>query len=343
MKGNGSSMRNVLKYFIDQGATVYLLHEEVHELTERLFIVKYQELTIPLRAYKLNFYSVHNSAFAQLITSNKLKSQSVLDAWEIPGPSTLVYTNLETAKTFIDQHGACVVKPIKGAHGDGITIGIKDTDSLQAAIQAAQAIYPEVLIQQQVAGDDHRLLFIDYRFVAAVKRIPAYAIGDGLNTVQQLVDNSNAKIKALWRDVRNGVDDADTSRGSTSPTPIDEIIAAKGKAILDQVPANGEKVQLLDKANVSLGGQTQDITDQVNTELTDKISELLRNISLPFCGVDVLSTDIGSSLDQHRSYVIELNAAPGLRLHELPTYGEPRQVCAMMAESLIAYYRAKAS
>lgn len=341
MKGNGSSMRTVLKHFINKGAEVYVVHENIGTNTERYFLVKYENLEIPLRAFNLNFYSVYNSHLARSITADKLNSAAMLQAWNIPQPDTLAYTDLAAAEAFLNEHSVCVVKPRNGAHGDGITTGVTDKEALERAIAAAQAIDTtgQVLLQQQVSGHDHRLLFIDYKFVAAVKRLPASIVGDGTQTIRQIVESSNARISALWQDIRSGVADADATRGSISKTPIAEIVAARGEAFLDKIPGNGETVQLLDKANVSLGGQTQDVTDQVHSELTAQLSTFLKKIELPLCGVDVLSTDISSSPDQNLSFVIELNAAPGLRLHELPTEGQSRPVCAMVADSLIQYYR----
>ncbi len=339
MKGNGSSMRTVLKCFIDMGATVSLLYEDLGAITERYFLVEYEGLTIPLRAYKLNFYSVFNSALAQAITSDKQRSQAILTTWELPTPETVTADDNAATHGLLAVHDRLVVKPRRGAHGDGITINVTDQAALNRAVQHAQLICPDVLVQQQVTGDDHRLLFIDYQFVAAVKRTPASTQGDGIHTVRQLVEASNQQKETLWASIRDGITGADSTPGSISKTPLGEIVAARGETFLDQVPTDGENVQLLDKANVSLGGQTQDITDQVDRQLTDSLTSVLRQIDLPFCGVDVISTDINSTTEEQKSYIIELNAAPGLRLHETPAKGQSRPVCAMMAKALIRHYR----
>lgn len=339
MKGNGASMRMVLEYFIGQGAAIYLLGEHTDNITERFFLVQYEELRIPLRAYNLSFYSVYNSALAQAITSDKLKSYSMLTAWSISTPETLLFSDNSSAGVFIDQYGPCVVKPAEGAHGDGITLGVSEAAMLQPALARAQIVYPQVLIQRQIVGNDHRLLFVDYEFVAAVKRLPASIVGDGRRSIRQIVEANNTQKSALWADIRSGVASADQTSGSTSKTPIDEIFTVHGAEFLERVPLAEEVVQLLNKANVSLGGQTEDVTDQVNGELAAQLSELLKHLGLPLCGIDVISTDITSPPAGHQSYVIELNSAPGLRLHELPAVGQPHHVCAMVAESLINYYR----
>jgi D-alanine-D-alanine ligase-like ATP-grasp enzyme len=339
MKGNGATVRTVLKYFIDKGATVYLLHESSQGIKERYFVVHYKDLEIPLSAHNLEFFSVYNSLLGCRILFDKFNAYHALTAWNIPAPATLLYTDDVDSDSFIKEHGAIVVKPRDGAHGAGITTDVRSYSALQSAVERAKNIKPEVLIQKQIAGDDHRLLFIDYNFVAAVKRVPATITGDGVQSVRQLVETSNAEKSILWSNIRSGVENADTSQGSTSKTPVEEIIAAKGKDFLEHIPKTGEPVRLLNKANVSLGGQTYDVTNSINHELIDRLSFLLKKFGVPFCGVDVLSADITSSLKDEKSYVIELNLAPGLRLHEHPAQGQPRHVCAMIAESLIKHYR----
>jgi len=338
MKGNGSSMRLVLKYFLDKGAEVELLHEDL-TFPERYYLVQYQGSQIPLRAARLNFWSTYNSFVAQTITINKDKTQVLLEAFRLPAPATQVYSDLSAAEKFLEEQGMLVVKPHRGAHGDGITTLVKDRTTLESAVQDAQRISEKVLLQQQVSGDDYRLLFLDYVCIAAVKRMPASITGDGKQTVRQLVEAGNQAKSVLWQKIRDGEIVDEEVRGSVSKTPLEEIIAVHGEEFLDTIPAAGEAVALVNKSNVSLGGQTQDVTTEINKELTEQVGKLLKSLDLRLCGVDVLSTDISSAPDARQSFVIELNAAPGLRLHELPTEGEPRSVCAQVAESLIKHYQ----
>jgi cyanophycin synthetase len=338
MKGNGSSMRMILKYFLNKGAQVYLVHEEVDPV-ERYYLVKYDGLTIPLRAAKLNFYSIYNSLLAQTITTDKYKTASFLKAFAVPTPDTILAGSAENNEVFHARYGAIVVKPRDGSHGEGITTNVESPDQLARAIDVARNIHKDVLLQQQVVGEDHRLLFIDGKMAAAVKRIPAFVIGDGISTVRQLIEQRNNTIAQLWEDIRSGAVSDEEVRGSVSKTPIEEVISAFGEAFLDTVPGPNEHTAVVRKANVSLGGQTEDITDTVSPELISSLENLLKHISLPICGVDVMSTDISAPLGSNQSYVIELNAAPGLKLHELPAVGTLRNVCAQVAESLINYYR----
>lgn len=339
MRGNGSSMRIILWYFISKGAVIELIDEELGKDIERFFIVHYDGFKIPLHSYSLNFHSVFNSAIALTITNDKLKTNAIMDAWGIPTPATMLYKDIKDAENFIAKNGLSLIKPRVGAHGDGITLSINDKITLEKAVIKAQTIHPDVLLQQQVSGKDYRLLFIDYKFVAAVERRPASVIGDGVSTIRDLIGSSNNKKSVLRAEIRSGVIGADESRGSISKTPVDEVVAAKGEAYLEIIPKKNQSITVLDKANVSLGGETFDVTDNINNELCKNISEMLQHIGLPLCGVDVLSTDISSPLSENQSKVIEINSAPGLRLHEFPTEGQQRRVCAMIAESLITYHK----
>lgn len=339
MKGNGSSMRHVLKYFIDKGGSVELAYESSAPSVERFFVVHYDGLSIPLRAWDLNFYCVFNSHLARTVASDKIAFQALFSESEVLVPAGILHTDISTTEAFLQNHNTIVVKPRSGAHGDGITVGVQNTESLRQAIDQAQTIHDQTLVQQQVTGDDFRLLFINHRFVAAVKRTPASITGDGIHSIRQLVEQANKQRIQTARNVRSGIQSADQTRGALSPTPLKEVVAARGEDFLEYLPSKGEIVQVVDKANVSLGGQTIDVTDQVNHKLTDALAKSLKNIGLSLCGVDIMSSDIGSDPSQQKSFVIELNAAPGLRLHELPTEGQSRPVCGMVAESLIEYYK----
>lgn len=338
LKGLGSSLRMVLKLFIDKGATIWLIHEQT-EPNERYFIVDHEGLRIPLRSAKLNFYSTFNSLFAQTATVDKLKTFALLSAYDLPTPATEAYIDVDQAEQFMKAHGSIVVKPLDGAHGDGITTNVSSSDELQKAIQNAKTINEHVLLQQQVSGRDFRLLFIDYEFIAAVERVPASVLGDGQSTVQALLEARNEEMDKLWKNIRSGsVEDSEVN-GSVSKTPIEEVLELHGQDFLSRVPGSGETVQVLDKANVSLGGQTRDVTEEVSPELTSSITQLLKEIDLPLCGVDVMSTDISAPVHKNISFIIELNAAPGLRLHQHPTYGPARPVCEAIVESLIKRYK----
>lgn len=341
MLGNGSSMRGVLRCFAEKGAKIFVLYDQKNaNHRERYFLVKYEELTIPLRAYRLNFTSSLNSLLAQTITTDKGKTWIVAKAYNLPVPETEKFVSYDFANSFLRRFHSVVVKPAKGSHGNGITVGIEDKGVLKQAVSEAQRLCPDVLIQQHIKGEDYRLLFVDYTFVAAVRRSPAEIVGDGTHTIHELVSSSNEERRKQWYAVRDGSLDGDKIVGSMSMTPLVEIERARGKAFLGTVPALGETVKLLDKANVSLGGQTEDVTDIVNTDLCKRIEKLLRSIDLPLCGVDIMSTDIASSPSEGKSFLIELNAAPGLRLHESPTIGTQRPVCGLVADALIRKYRA---
>lgn len=337
MKGNGSSARHLLKYFIEKGAQVMLIDECIQEnYVNRLFIIELDGLRIPVKSHKLNLYSALNSALSLDITNNKLRSFELLKQFNINTPYTCHYLPSMLLEEILKIAPALVVKPRVGSHGEGISVGVNNLKDLQKAINSALEVDDEVLIQQKVAGQDYRLLFIDYKFVAAVRRDPAKVTGDGKKNVEQLINDYNENISRVWENIRRGNETDDSIRGSVSKIPIQEVRDARDGDFLDYVPSVDEAVSVLDKANVSLGGQTEDVTDEVDTRLIKRLAVLLRHIDLPICGVDVISEDIGN---MDKSYVIELNGAPGLRLHEFPTIGKARPVLRLYAETLIKFYQ----
>lgn len=339
MKGNGASMRHVLKSFIDKGATVSLVDESLGEVIERFFQVEYQGLRIPLRAYDLKFYSAFNSFLAHTIAIDKLKTAHLLGVYDLPHPATQLASSEQANERFLQENTKVVVKPLTGSHGDGITTNVQDIDTLNRALDTARSIDSNVLLQQQLEGDDYRLLFVDYVFTAAVKRLPASIVGDGKLSVRQIVEANNRRLQKQIIGVRAGQVQEEDIKGSTSITPLQEISNVYGEDFLNSIPQAGERVTVLQKANISLGGEMHDVTDRVNQELISQLEGLLRAVDMPLCGVDVFSRDIGSPPSAGDSYIIELNDAPGLRLHELPTRGQPRLVCTEAAEALIKYYK----
>lgn len=326
----GSSARLVLKECINRGAEVYLLYDD--EAGERFFSIYYEDLIIPLRSNNLNLYTLLNSRYANAITTDKLKTYVHLLQNDIPTPKTVLYSDEKHALDFMTEHGRVVVKPLDGAHGEGITMHVETIEDLSKAVTHARQISEQVLLQKELLGDDFRLLFIDYAFVAAVKRVPAFVIGTGTETVAELVEQENNRKSQLLADLSSGKIDDSQALGSISTTPLEEIVSARGEDFLAYIPQANEHVALVDKANVSLGGQTVDVTDQVSADLVKKIESVMRAYDLALCGVDVLSTDISSSTD---SSVIEINSAPGLRLHECPYEGAKREISSLVVDKMI--------
>lgn len=219
-----------------------------------------------------------------------------------------------------------VIKPVNGNHGRGITVNINNYEDALVAFREAQKVSTSVIVEKYIKGDDYRLLVINHKLVAAAKRTPAHVVGDGKQTIQQLIDQVNS-------DPRRGYGHEKVLTAITVNELTLSLIKAKGYT-LDTVLAEGEIMQLKDTANLSTGGTAEDVTDIVhpaNVFMAERISKI---IDLDICGIDVSTTDISVPLSETGGAVLEVNAGPGFRMHLAPTTGLPRNVAAPVIDKL---------
>ncbi|WP_300456902.1 cyanophycin synthetase [Desulfobacula sp.] len=269
----------------------------------------------------------NTSAIAVEIADEKTRVKTHLKKAGIPVPKGQVVTTLEEAMTVFNEiNAAVVVKPDVGNHGNGSTINVIDTDQLKMAFYVAKAFYPDVIVEAYVHGGDFRLLVIDGKMVAAARREPAHIIGDGTSSIKELI----------------GIVNSGPLRGFghekvLTQIEIDEmterLLALRGFS-LDSRPEAGEKVYLKATANLSQGGTATDVTDEVNPEIRRMAERAARIIGLDCVGVDALAQDISLPLDSSGIKVVEVNAAPGFRMHLEPTNGQPRNVAVQMVDML---------
>ena len=219
-----------------------------------------------------------------------------------------------------------VIKPVGGNHGRGVTVHISSLEEAVAAFNQAKKISDKIIVEKHIFGDDYRLLVINNVLVAAAKRTPAHVIGDGSSSIKKLVEQINK----------------DPNRGYGHEKPLTKIILnehtknklkASGLSIHSIIP-KGEKIILKDTANLSTGGTSEDVTDFVhpsNISMAERISKI---IDLDICGIDVVTKDISQPLVETGGSVLEVNAAPGFRMHLQPTLGLPRNVAAPVVDKL---------
>ena len=226
-----------------------------------------------------------------------------------------------------------VTKPLDGAHGDGITVGITDKTTLTAALERAYAasISGRVALLQQMYSEavDLRILCINYKFVATVLRIPARVFGNGKDTIKAIIEQSNDKPDRGERYV---------ARLAT----IDVIEALEYVAITDnpdRIPHDGEEVLVLGKANYGSGGETENITDQTPDWLITLAEKVARTSRPPLCGVDILVSDIprrDSTIESLAPMINEVNKCPSLYIHEHPTNNQGSQVTKVFIDYLMS-------
>ncbi len=267
------------------------------------------------------------ACFAVEMAGDKNATKDMLQDAGIPVPKgTTVYT-IEELKKAVDWLGfPLVTKPLDGNHGKGATINIKNLKDAQKGFAEAQKFSEGVILEQFIEGFDFRILVINGKFVAAAMRTPAMVTGDGTSTISQLIERENS-------DPRRGIGHEKALTKIKVDKHTTNILKSQDLTTSSVLKA-GQVLYLKSTANISTGGTATDVTDLVdpyNILMAERIAGL---IGLDICGIDVMTTDIAIPLNETRGAVLEVNAAPGFRMHISPTYGLPRNVAEPVLDML---------
>lgn len=269
------------------------------------------------------------SAVAESIGQDKDLTKRLLHAAGVPVPLGKPVESLDEAWEVALKVGLpVVVKPQDGNQGKGVTVNITDRAQLDAAYRNA-AEYGTVMVERFLPGHDFRLLVVGDQLVAAARREPPQVLGDGQHTVRELVEQVNL-------DPRRGEGHAT----SLTKIRLDEIAVARLAAqdlTPDSVPPKGQRVILRNNANLSTGGTATDVTDDVHPEVAARAIAAAQMVGLHICGVDMVAETVLRPLEEQGGGFVEVNAAPGLRMHLAPSYGKPRNVGQAMVDRLYAH------
>ncbi len=264
-------------------------------------------------------------AIAEAIAQDKDLTKKLLAAAGVPVPVGRAVENAEDAWAAACEIGLpVVVKPKDGNQGKGVTVNVTTREQLVAAYAAATEFRDDVLVERYMPGNDFRMLVVGNKLIAAARRDPPKVVGDGRHSVRELVEQVN-------QDPRRGAGHA------TSLTKIrfDDIalasLATQGYTA-DSVPPKGQRVVLRNNANLSTGGSATDVTDDVHPEVAARAVAAAQMVGLDICGVDVVCDSVLKPIEEQGGGVVEVNAAPGLRMHLSPSYGKGRPV----GEAIIA-------
>jgi cyanophycin synthetase len=261
------------------------------------------------------------------IAGNKSETKNLLGAAEIPVPKGDVVRTEEELKKAIDYIGyPVVIKPIDGNHGKGNTTNIMNWEQAIPAFEAAKVYGRNVIVEKYITGFDFRVLVIDYKFICAALRTPASVVGDGINTIQYLIDETN-------KDPRRGYGHEKVLTQITIDQFTHKMLNDKGYS-LDTIPGENELVLLKPTANLSTGGTSTDVTDEVHPSNIAMCERIAKIIGLDICGIDIMATDLRNPVKQNGGCVLEVNAAPGFRMHIDPSLGLPRNVAEPVVEML---------
>ncbi|MEA3017883.1 MAG: cyanophycin synthetase [Sphingomonadales bacterium] len=269
------------------------------------------------------------SFVATELASDKAMTKKLLDESGIPVPRGIVVREIGDAQKAVRRLGfPLVTKPLDGNHGRGVTIGIMDEEQLRFGFAEAQrqAKGRDVIVEQFFAGNDHRILVVDGRMIAVAERVPAQVLGDGVSTIRQLVAEVN-------KDPRRGNGHENVMTRIRIDTHVEEFLGRSGLTP-DSIPEAERVVQLRATANLSTGGTAIDRTNEIHPDNAEIAKRAAMIVGLDVCGVDFVCPDITRSVRETGGGVIEVNAAPGLRMHIEPSEGAPRDVAKPIIEML---------
>jgi len=272
----------------------------------------------------------NTSAVSVDIACDKDMTKHLLKDAGIPVPEGVVVDNVEEAIAhFINLDGPVVVKPYNGNQGRGVSLNLVSAEEVETSFQIAQQFSSEVIVERFIQGVNVRCLVIGGQFVAASERIAAHVCGDGQSTIEQLIDEVNS----------------DEKRGFGHERPLTKIAVdavvrqtlRKNGMDLTHIPSTGNCILLRESANLSTGGEAIDVTEKLHKSYRQIAERTARIIGLDICGIDMVIPSVTQPGSGQNCAVIEVNAAPGIRMHQYPSHGAPRPVGKAIVDSLFPY------
>ncbi len=261
------------------------------------------------------------------IACDKEETKALLGAAEIPVPrGTVIRTEAGLAEAVGKYGYPLVIKPIDGNHGKGNTTNITTWEQALTAFEAAKLYGRSVIIEKFITGVDFRILVINYKFICAALRTPASVVGNGKSSIQELIEEIN-------KDPRRGYGHEKVLTQITIDGFTQKMLDEKNYTI-ESVPPAGELVMLKPTANLSTGGTSTDVTDEVHPANIFMCERIAKIIGLDICGIDIMASDLRTPVIENGGAILEVNAAPGFRMHIEPSEGLPRNVAEPVVDML---------
>ena len=261
------------------------------------------------------------------IACNKEETKRMLDMASIPVAKGDICYDEEDLEITIKKIGfPIVIKPLDGNHGKGASINVTNIEDAKAGLEHAKKYSRRVIVEKFITGFDFRVLVIDNKIVAAAQRVPAHVVGDAKHSIQELIDITNL-------DPRRGYGHENVLTEITVDRDTLDLLA-KNNMSLESIPSKDEIIYLKSTANLSTGGTSIDVTDMMHPENIFLCERISRVIGLDVCGIDIMAENLTQSLKENGGVILEVNAAPGFRMHLAPSEGLPRNVAAPVIDML---------
>jgi len=261
------------------------------------------------------------------IACNKEQTKKMLDAASIPVAKGSICVDEEDLAETIKSIGyPIVLKPLDGNHGKGASINVTSWEDAVLGLEYAKKYSRRVIVERFITGYDYRVLVIDNKIVAAAQRVPAHVVGDGINSIEELIKIVNSDPRRGYGH-ENVLTEINVDRNSLE-------LLEKRNMTVNSIPEKDDIVYLKSTANLSTGGTSIDVTDMMHPENVFMAERISRIIGLDVCGVDIMANNLTQSLKENGGVILEVNAAPGFRMHLAPSEGLPRNVAAPVIDML---------
>lgn len=272
--------------------------------------------------------SNYTSILGVELASDKEGTKRILREAGVPVPRGTVVDYLDDLEEAIESVGGypIVIKPLDGNHGRGITINIENWQQAEEAYDAAREVSRSVIVERYYKGRDHRVLVINGKVVAVAERVPAHVVGDGRSTIAELIEITN-------QDPRRGEGHDNVLTKIQLDRTSWQLLERQGLTV-DTVLDRDEICYLRATANLSTGGIAVDRTDDIHPENVWLAQRVAKIVGLDIAGIDVVTPDITRPLREVDGVIVEVNAAPGFRMHVCPSEGIPRNVAEPVMDML---------
>jgi cyanophycin synthetase len=252
---------------------------------------------------------------AEMICKNKDMTKFMLDSIGVRCPKGYVVYDIKDLKKYFDlTPKPIVIKPVDGNQGKNVFINITNYEECLKAFNIIISMYKGVILEELFNGYDYRILIVNYKFVAAAKRIPAFVIGNGKNTLEELIQIENSNPE------RGDGHSNNLSKIKINKDTID-FLTKQDLKLTSVIQAN-RTVFLCKTANLSTGGISENVTDIVHPNIINTCVRIAQQMELDICGIDLIKNDISTDFTNKQEGIIEVNSSPGLRMHVNPKIGK---------------------